>query len=137
MKYRLAAFAATVMLLTVLPMVNADDDNNWLRVKLDERFRSEGVAAADLNKDGTPDVIAGDVWYEAPRADAENYADGTAWKIQNSSEQTGIQNKTPWRALMSSDGLGQLMLVNPCSFHRKINRDNMCGIVYHNYHSEI
>jgi len=39
---------------------------HWKRVKLDERFRSEGAAAADVNRDGKMDVIAGDLWYEAP-----------------------------------------------------------------------
>jgi hypothetical protein len=42
----------------------AGDDPNWQRVQLDARFRSEGVAVADLNNDGLADVIAGDYWYE-------------------------------------------------------------------------
>ena len=59
----------------VLVMAAADDSETtrpaghsvaWKRLKLDERFRSEGVAAADVNRDGKMDVIAGDVWYEAP-----------------------------------------------------------------------
>jgi FG-GAP-like repeat len=33
---------------------------------LDREFRSEGVAVADLNRDGQIDVIAGNLWYEAP-----------------------------------------------------------------------
>jgi hypothetical protein len=37
---------------------------SWERIKLDERFRSEGVA--DVNHDGLNDVLAGDVWYAAP-----------------------------------------------------------------------
>jgi hypothetical protein len=37
------------------------------RIKIDEAFRSEGVAAADLNHDGKVDVVAGDVWYAAPK----------------------------------------------------------------------
>lgn len=39
---------------------------DWKRIKLDDAFRSEGAAAADVNKDGLMDVFAGDVWYEAP-----------------------------------------------------------------------
>ena len=42
-------------------------DVKWKRIKLDGRFRSEGVAAADVNKDGKLDVLAGDIWYEAPK----------------------------------------------------------------------
>jgi hypothetical protein len=38
----------------------------WQRQNLDKTFRSEGVAAFDVNNDGKVDVIAGDVWYEAP-----------------------------------------------------------------------
>lgn len=36
------------------------------KVVLDREFRSEGVAVADVNRDGKPDVIAGNLWYEAP-----------------------------------------------------------------------
>ena len=38
----------------------------WERIKLDETFRSEGVTAFDVNKDGKTDVVTGDVWYENP-----------------------------------------------------------------------
>lgn len=44
----------------------ADEDHGWQRIRIDEAFRSEGVAVADVNRDGRRDVIAGDVWYEAP-----------------------------------------------------------------------
>jgi len=35
-------------------------------VELDTRFRGEGAAVADLNRDGKLDVMTGEVWYEAP-----------------------------------------------------------------------
>ena len=38
----------------------------WEKVVLDTKFRSEGVAVADVNKDGKPDVLCGELWYEAP-----------------------------------------------------------------------
>lgn len=59
----------------------ADDDHNWIRIRLDERFRSEGVAAADVNADGNPDLVAGDLWYEAPKVGTPEHLDGTAWKL--------------------------------------------------------
>ena len=34
---------------------------------LDKTFRSEGAAAGDVNHDGKMDVLAGDVWYAAPK----------------------------------------------------------------------
>ncbi len=39
----------------------------WKKIVLDRNFRSEGVGVADVNKDGKPDVIVGDCWYEAPK----------------------------------------------------------------------
>ncbi len=35
--------------------------------RLDAAFRSEGVAVADVNGDGKKDIVAGALWYEAPR----------------------------------------------------------------------
>ncbi|MCA9059226.1 MAG: VCBS repeat-containing protein, partial [Planctomycetaceae bacterium] len=60
--------------------VTAGEDSNWIRIKLDERFRSEGVAAADLNQDGAVDVVAGDLWYEAPKPGTADHLNGEAWK---------------------------------------------------------
>jgi hypothetical protein len=36
------------------------------KIVVDKTFRSEGVAVGDVNRDGKPDVLAGDVWYAAP-----------------------------------------------------------------------
>lgn len=38
----------------------------WEEARLDTAFRSEGVAVGDVNHDGRLDVLAGEVWYEAP-----------------------------------------------------------------------
>ncbi|MCI0460510.1 MAG: FG-GAP-like repeat-containing protein [Gemmataceae bacterium] len=38
----------------------------WKKTVVDKVFRSEGVAVADVNKDGKADIIIGDCWYEAP-----------------------------------------------------------------------
>lgn len=38
----------------------------FAKTVLDREFRSEGVAVADVNRDGKLDVIAGNLWYEAP-----------------------------------------------------------------------
>lgn len=38
----------------------------WKKTVIEGKFRSEGVAVADVNKDGKLDVLIGDSWYEAP-----------------------------------------------------------------------
>src|SRR5262245_63698257 len=39
---------------------------SWKKTVLDRAFRSEGVAVADVNKDGKLDIVNGEVWFEAP-----------------------------------------------------------------------
>jgi hypothetical protein len=68
----------TRILLTVisvaagLPALLADSPSAdkspiaWKKVVIDKVFRSEGVAVADVNKDGKLDILVGDFWYEAP-----------------------------------------------------------------------
>jgi hypothetical protein len=50
------------------PLAEAADEVKitWKKTVLDPRFRSEGVAVADVNKDGKADVLNGEYWYEAP-----------------------------------------------------------------------
>ena len=36
------------------------------KVVVDAKFRSEGIAAADVDRDGDRDLLVGDFWYEAP-----------------------------------------------------------------------
>jgi hypothetical protein len=40
--------------------------NGFIKTKLTGDFISEGVAVADLNRDGKPDIVAGYYWFEAP-----------------------------------------------------------------------
>lgn len=38
----------------------------WRKTVLDTKFRAEGVAVADVDKDGKKDILAGDLWYKGP-----------------------------------------------------------------------
>ena len=57
-------------------------DVAWKRIVIDPRFRSEGVAVADVDRDGDLDVMAGELWYENPQwtpheiASVGDYGDG-------------------------------------------------------------
>lgn len=71
MRLRLWLVWATLGLLAVTLAVAADipvpaPAITWKKTVVDRVFRSEGVAVADVNRDGRMDILAGDVWYEAP-----------------------------------------------------------------------
>jgi hypothetical protein len=58
---------------------------SWKKTVVDKVFRSEGVAIADVNRDGKMDILVGDFWYEAPdwkrheiRKPKRDYGDGAS-----------------------------------------------------------
>jgi hypothetical protein len=55
-------------MLTTAAAAGGESDTpvTWKKTVVEGKFRSEGVAIADVNKDGKPDVLIGDSWYEAP-----------------------------------------------------------------------
>jgi hypothetical protein len=56
----------SLFVLLVLPAALTAAEVKFTKQILDREFRSEGVAVADVNRDGKPDVLAGALWYEAP-----------------------------------------------------------------------
>ncbi len=71
MKTRLLLLAGLVLPALLLPLLAPAADPpptniSWKKTTLDKAFTSEGVAVADVNKDGRADVINGELWYEAP-----------------------------------------------------------------------
>jgi hypothetical protein len=82
-------FAALLPALLLIPAFSADPPGKsesplkWKKIVVDKHFVSEGVAVADVNKDGKLDVINGEIWYEAPdwkphrfRAGKDDYTEG-------------------------------------------------------------
>ncbi|HEY5312398.1 MAG TPA: FG-GAP repeat protein, partial [Pirellulales bacterium] len=69
MNWRLWSFLAAVLAALGLSTVSATDKPapkiTWKKIVVDRAFRSEGVAVADVNKDGKPDILVGNFWYEA------------------------------------------------------------------------
>lgn len=59
----LTLLLAGAALLTPSP---ARTEVAFKKTVVDRQFRSEGVAVADVNRDGRPDILAGNLWYEAP-----------------------------------------------------------------------
>ena len=67
MRYRLGLIVLGIIFSCQSAEVAAGDKKiTWKTIVVDKNFRSEGVAVADVNKDGKKDILAGDVWYEAP-----------------------------------------------------------------------
>jgi hypothetical protein len=69
--------ALCVPLAATLALVPAAEDKKespkddgtgitWKKTVIDPKFRSEGVAVADVNRDGKMDIIHAEAWYEAP-----------------------------------------------------------------------
>ncbi|HEY8504137.1 MAG TPA: VCBS repeat-containing protein [Gemmataceae bacterium] len=57
----------TLSLLLIAAPLGADEPPlKWKKTVLDTKFRSEGVAVGDVNRDGKNDILTGEVWYEAP-----------------------------------------------------------------------
>jgi hypothetical protein len=63
-----AVLGLPAILLTTASVAGGDTDTpvSWKKTVIEGTFRSEGVAIADVNKDGKLDVLIGDSWYEAP-----------------------------------------------------------------------
>jgi hypothetical protein len=81
--FPLATGLAALLLTAALAAGDAPTEVRWKKTVVEAKFRSEGVAVADVNKDGRPDILVGDVWYEAPgwkvheiRPIARDYGDG-------------------------------------------------------------
>src|ERR1700693_751399 len=60
-----------VLAALLLPAGPVDADSaaaaiTWKKTVVDTAFRAEGVAVADVNKDGHLDILVGGVWYEGP-----------------------------------------------------------------------
>jgi hypothetical protein len=117
-------------LLTLLPLLaalaclGAAEDKNppsadssgitWKKTVLDPAFRAEGVAIADVNRDGKLDVLNGEAWYEAP-----------SWKmheIQPLGKYDGLHGYSHtfacWTDDINGDGWADLIVIdfpgNPC-----------------------
>lgn len=56
-----------VVLVSFCSISVAANQVRFRKIVVDKTFRSEGVAGGDVNHDGRIDILAGDVWYEAPK----------------------------------------------------------------------
>lgn len=118
----LFAGVATLLACLSAPLAaqepQATTDITWKKTTLDRVFRSEGVAVADVNKDGKMDILTGDVWYEAP-----------SWKMHEirkpgsyGTGQAGYsQSFACWAEDLNTDGWADLIVIGfpgaPCHWY--------------------
>ena len=115
----LPILAAAILAAMFIPDVSADPSPaakiTWKKIVLDRKFRSEGVAVADVNKDGKIDVLNGEYWYEAP--------DYTPHELQPPMDhKDGLQNYSRvffcWCEDLNGDGYPDLIVIDfpgaPC-----------------------
>jgi hypothetical protein len=117
--------ALLVPLLGLASLFAADEKKDekpaitWKKTHVDKAFRSEGVTVFDVNKDGKPDVVNGEVWYEAP--------DWKMHEIRKSKDYTNGKNNVYsnsfacWPVDVNGDGWTDVIVIGfpgaPCHWY--------------------
>jgi hypothetical protein len=100
-----------LVLLAARPADVKKDESEitWKKTVLDRKFRAEGVAVADVNKDGKLDILTAEGWYEAPDwkfheiQKPHDYGDGSAGYSNCFACWTEDLNKDGWPDLIVID----------------------------------
>src|SRR5580704_12566294 len=65
----IVALFIVAFVVASIPAGAADGDAtniSWKKTVISKAFLAEGVAVADVNKDGKLDILTGEIWFEAP-----------------------------------------------------------------------
>jgi hypothetical protein len=105
----------------LLSLASAADDSKtteitWKKTVLDLAFRSEGVTVADVNGDGKPDILNGEVWYEAP--DWKMHEIRPSKDYRRGKENVYSHSFACWAEDLNGDGYPDLIVIDfpgaPC-----------------------
>src|SRR5258707_9962206 len=132
MRMRRVVLGFVLLLALALPALTEDKSKDvppagvaasqisWKKTVIDTKFRSEGVAIADVNKDGKMDILTGEWWFEAPdwkphaiRPAKEDYTEG----------EKNVYSKSfcCWTEDLNGDGYPDLIVIRfpgqPCYWY--------------------
>ena len=99
-------FCSILLLLCSLKTSLYSQSSAFLKTVITRDFLSEGVAAADLNKDGQQDIIAGYFWFEAPLWKRHEMAPSRKFEPRKEYSESFLNmaldvNLDGWRTLLS------------------------------------
>lgn len=121
MTARIPLLAVSLSLTLTISGSAADADAiSWKKTVVSKAFLSEGVAIADVNKDGKMDVLTGELWFEAPdwkphriRPGKDDYAEGD--------KNVYSKSFTCWTDDLNGDSYADLIVVGfpgaPCHWY--------------------
>ena len=100
---------------------------SFKKIVLDREFRSEGVATADVNRDGRTDVIAGNLWYEAPAWQAHEIQPVQQFDAANAWSNSFIN----FAADLNGDGWPDQIRIDMPGTHKVVWHENPQGKAVH------
>jgi hypothetical protein len=125
MRWQLGLHAAILIPAGILTAVPIEPDPpasviSWKKTVVTKAFLSEGVAVADVNRDGKMDILTGELWFEAPdwkphriRPGKDDYTEGD--------KNVYSQSFACWAEDINGDGWPDLIVIGfpgqPCHWY--------------------
>jgi hypothetical protein len=127
MRARLWLYASPLLCAAVIasiPVGAADEKDDtpvrWKKTVISKAFLSEGVAVADVNKDGKMDILTGEVWFEAPDWKPHRIRPGKD-DYTNGEQNVYSKSFACWAEDLNGDGWPDLIVIGfpgqPCHWY--------------------